>query len=368
VADGKVRLMKTPDEHDLLDAFADGELDETEHPDAAGRFRNDPECREYASNVSRLKDSLAAMWSEESAPAHVRERLHELLSRTGSHADAAVPANGAPGPADSQAWRATWSPRSVSMLAMAATIILAALIWQLWPAQRAPSVWVTRVSPRILRTATNLHDEVLAAGGALGEDRLIGTTEAEAQRLLSQALEIPVLAPDLSAQGYAFVGATQCVIGRLPAAHLLYRNNQTEVLLSLFSVRKLEMLPSRVAAAGALEVFEAETKGETAIAWHSGPATYLACAMLPPVQLRSVLGLSSLAALQSGHFELVHDVAALVGSEVPEYDAVQRVSDDEAPGGQEPAHAVPQWRRERKFPGQAEWIALVRRAIVMGCS
>jgi len=361
--------METPDEHDLLDAFADGELDETQHADAAERFRDDAECRRYASSVSRLRGSLAAMWSAESAPAPVRERLSEVLTQTGSPALTTESPNCVSEPLDSKAWRTTWSPRRVSMFAMAATIVLVTLIWQLWPQQRPPTVQVTRVSPRTLLTVTNLHTKALAAGGVLGEDRLIATTEAEARRILSQALEIPVLAPDLSGQGFAFLGATQCVIGRLPAAHLLYRRDQGGVLLSLFSVRKLEMLRSHVMAAGVLEVFEAETKSVTSLAWHSGPATYMACASLPSVQLRSVLGLSPLSATQSRRFGPVsNDARALATSEVSEYDALRRASTTAAPEQREPANVVSQRRPPSEAARHLEWIAIVQRAIVMGCS
>lgn len=184
MADGKVRLMGTPDEHDLLDAFADGELDDTRNADAAEHFRGDPECRRYASGVARLKGSLAAMWSAESAPAHLRERVRELLAQAETPAARTESPDRASAPPAPKTRRTTWSPRRVSMLAMTATVVLVALIWQLWPEQRLPMVQVTKVAPRILQTVTDQHGKALAAGGVSAENKLIATTEREAQRIL----------------------------------------------------------------------------------------------------------------------------------------------------------------------------------------
>ena len=368
MADGKVRLMETPEEHDQLDAFADGELDETLHADAANRFRDDPESQKYASGVSRLKGSLTTMWSAESAPKRVRGRLSEVLAQAETPEARAEPLGRAVGTAHRKIRRSTWSPRRVSMLAMAATVVLVALIWQLLPQQRMPTVQVTKVSPRAMLTVTDQHGEAIDAGGVFVENRLIATTESEAERILSLALEIPVLAPDLSERGFAFLGAARCLIGRLPAAHLLYRHEQSEVLLSLFSVRKLERLRSRVTAAGVLEVFEAETKGLTSLGWHSGPATYLACASLRPAQLRSVLRLSLSVTQSWNHWPEGKGVPSLVMSEVSEYDALEQSGAAEADGPRKPANAPSPRRGATEFARCVEWIALVQRAIVMGCS
>ena len=353
--------METPNEHDMLDAFADGELDEAQHADAAERFRKDTESRAYAEDVLKLKRSLTSMWASESAPTQVRERVGDALAR----ADSAQAASAGVDLQDAKLPRSAWSPRRVSMFMTAAAVVLAATVWQLWPEKRTQSVQLDRMSLRDVSSAIAIHRST-ATSGLNANERIAAVSEDEAQRTLSKALDITVLAPDLGHHGFAFTGARQCVVEGLPAAHVVYRHDASRLTLSLFSIPKLEKLRPRLSVAGVLDVFEARDKDLTTLAWHVGPATYVACTALPTVELLPVLGLPTPTARADLFQPDQETLVSLVMGEVLGYDTSRSAADPVAQP--ESTRSVGRRPPVPTMADGAKWIVLIRRAIVMGCS
>jgi len=354
--------METPNDHDLLDAFADGELDETQHAEAAERFRQDAESRAYVDDVTRLRESLRAMWSSESAPVAVRRQVREALGHVDVDEAAPVDEDSECGDVPGLAW----SPWRVPLAAVAATIVLGITVWLLWPPERGRPVQVSPMVVRDVSTAVKLYRE--AAADELGADaRIEATTETEARRALSSDLEIKVLVPDLSSRGFVFAGAGRCVVEEMPAAHAWYRREDGRAALSLFSAKKIEKLRSGGVAAGVLEVFVARRKDLTALAWHAGPATYVACADLPTGELMSVLGLSNATARVDWPLDDLPEFGSLVMNPPPSYDEARPVM-DQAPQGSPTVTPVARRSARPGVPPGLQWIGLIRRAIVMGCS
>jgi len=349
--------MDAPDRDPLLDRFADGELDPATHAEELERLRSDAEAQAHAAEVTRLKDALAASFSREQAPdeleARVRASLDDVAKRDSR--GARLPAS---------AWS---SSRAMPFLAAAACLVLAFGLWQWWPSAPRVEVHVRPIAANRLSSATDAHRSLIADLADRPEDALLQSDRHDAQRFLSGELGLPVQAPDLTHAGFAFVGSRHCTIERMPGAQLVYRHEASGRLLSLFTASRLEHLRTSKINRDIREVFAAEPDEYTTLAWHVDGATCLACASLPKTELLTTLGMGD--AIIKAAWRRTVDVpsAASLASRPWDRDRVRRQPLETANAGSADAsRADPRPRRSARGISAERWIALLKRAIVMG--
>jgi len=352
--------MDSPNRDDLLDRYADGELDAEEHAADVEEIEADPDQMAYVHGVRHLKNSLSAHWSGETAPSNagptVRATLDAIDQELGE-------AHGPPSPTTRSLWAGP-------VLALAAGLALAFGVWQWWPAPQKQKIQLVSIAANRVSTATDAHQEIVSAYAAYGSkklpDALLASSREDARRVLSDNLGLPIQAPDLTGAGFGFLGFRQCMVERMPAAQLVYRHEKSGVLLSLFTASKLHHLGPTSRVGGVREVFFAEPDGMTTLAWNANGATYLACAALPRSEVLSALGMANAVVRTAGLYRAAQRLAKIVTPPVPEYDvhgnvpfaAPTRLEGRSTSAAREPARPLP----------VRQWINLLSRAMIMGYS
>lgn len=352
--------MDSPNRDDLVDRYADGELDAEKHVADVEGIEADPDQMAYVHGVRHLKNSLSAHWSGEKAPANAEPTVRAALDAIDHELGEA---HGPPSPTTRSLW-------TVPVLAIAAGLALAIGVWQWWPTPPKQEIQLVSIAANRLSTATDAHKEIVSAYAAHGSkeppDALLASSREDARRVLSDNLGLPVQAPDLNRAGFKFLGARQCMVERMPAAQLVYRHEKSGVLLSLFTASQLHHLGKTSRVRGVREVFFAEPDGMTTLAWNANGATYLACAALPRSEVLSALGMADAVVRTAGLYRAAQRLAEIVTHPIPGYDVLEnvpsasptRLEDRSTPAAREPTRPRP----------VRQWINLLSRAIIMGYS
>lgn len=311
--------MDSPDHDDRLDMYADGELDAEKHAADVEGIEANPDQKAYVHGVRHLKNSLSAHWSGEKAPPDAGPTVCAALDAIDHDLGAGH------GPPRHCSRRLMAGPA----VAIAAGLALAFGAWQWWPAPPGQKIQLVSIEANRLSTATDAHQEIVAAYVAHGSqeppDALLASSREDARRVLSDNLGLPIQAPNLKRAGFDFFGSRQCLVERMPAAQLVYRHEKSGVLLSLFTAARLHYLGQPSRAHGVREVFFAEPDGLTTLAWNVGGATYLACAALPQSEVLSALGMANAVVRAAGLFRAAQRLAEIVTPPLPRYDVLEDV-------------------------------------------
>lgn len=358
--------MSKPTDHDLLDAFADGELDEAEHAEVLNRLRDDPECQTHVEGVTRMREALTTMWRSETAPDGARERVRAALR----NANEKIPVGARR--ADGGAFRLrphpyghVWSPWRVCVVGLAACAALVVVSWQFWPEGRKTRASVIDIPARLVSSANELHRATDPQTTSH-----VPTDRTAVQTALSAQLGLEVFAPDLGAHGYVFRSGRTCMVEDVPGAHLVYEHEKSHALLSVFSVPRIEWLRSPPPSPGVRQVFASDDGGLNTVVWHDRGQTFLVAGTVKRSDILTLLDMVELA-LRAGTSDAPGGAGIrFAAGTLSDYDAPVR---DES--GLDPESTLRADVRRTSRRGRAEpqgigsvWIGPVWQTIVMGRS
>lgn len=263
--------------HEVLEAYADGELDAVAHPDAVRHLDACHACRERVDDLHRMKAALKRTWGLDTAPEPVRRRVVAAID--------AVPepvGSGRSARRDFGAGRAGPSRPDRRMPALiavglAAAVVLAVAAWMNRPPSSGPRPTVTMIPSQLVADVRERHNSCVARehGGHHAAD-LPRAPRAIATHF-GRLMELSVIAPDLSSHGFELIGADSCAIQSGPTCHVLYRSLQSGAYLSVFTTRRLERLRFGPTRRGVRDYLAVADRGLGVLAWNDGPQTYLAC-------------------------------------------------------------------------------------------
>ena len=254
-----------------VEAFADGELSTERNLDALEHLKMCPGCVRRVDGIHSLKRALLRLEADTEAP----PRLRAAILARGDEASSPIGAG----------MRGWWLRAGVPLTAVAAGVVFALWMTGSWFEPR-PLPGQTTLLRALAVDARQQHRSCEVMGPdhhdpALPRD-LAGVASA-----MSRAIRLRVIAPDLSAAGYRFLGADRCGIRGRPGAHVLYQSTTSGLFLSVFTVpRVIDLQMNRVGGPDNASYFAATQDGLTVAAWSEGGQSYVWCARLPePVLL-----------------------------------------------------------------------------------
>lgn len=265
----------------FVGAFADGELDVAQNLEALEHLNVCRDCAAHVANITNLKTAIRRIYGRAETPNALRDQVLATLKTAARGSPQEVRTNSqAPSPPQH---------RLMAPLGMAAAIVVAVTVWQAWPAPSPKSGAITVVPGQTVRDVRTQHQRCLKAG-ALHHAADLPRTFSGIERLLSAELKLKVLAPDLSAHGFALVGADRCGILGRKGAHLLYRSVVSPTAISIFTVVHLGWLRSADHQGdGRYAYMSGSDDGIAVLAWHDGPQTYVACGDLSASALGDII-------------------------------------------------------------------------------
>lgn len=256
-----------------LDAFADGELDGTAFPAAVEHFHQCPRCAAEIAQIRELRGHLRHAWQCDAAPEGLSVRIVTNLDRAAPPKTLRIP-------------RRTFI-RGIS--ALAAAVVVAAGAWLYFGGNWSGSGGTGIAVPGRAAAMVRAQHRLCSAMGIRHHDESLSRDLATVAHRLSERLGFPVIAPDMAAVGFSFVGADACGLAGGPAAHVLYRAASGEGL-SVFSAPRMNgLLPESFATAKGKVFVVSTLENMSVMAWHEGGQTYLFCAELPPHELFDVI-------------------------------------------------------------------------------
>lgn len=265
----------------FVGAFADGELDVSQNLEALEHLNVCRDCAAHVANITDLKTAIRRIYGHAKTPDALRNQILAALKTVDRGSPREAPANSQT-PSHPQY-------RLMAPLGMAAAILVAVTVWQTWPAPSPKSGAITVVPGQTVRDVRTQHHRCLT-GRALHHAADLPRTFSGIERILSEELKLKVLAPDLSSQGFALVGADRCGILGRKGAHLLYQSVAGPTAISIFTVAHLGWMRSADHQGnGRYAYVSGSDDGITVLAWHDGPQTYVACGDLSADSLRDII-------------------------------------------------------------------------------
>jgi anti-sigma factor RsiW len=261
----------------FVGAFVDGELDVQLNVETLEHLNMCPECAKRAVEIDSLKVALVGMWRDERAPRGLRDRVASALEAdlTAVGEDSSVPFSdsGGPAPEPSPAWSRLAAP-----IAVAAALVLSVGIWHYWPSSEPQPGTQTVYARRAVRDVREQHLRCAALPGSEHHDQSLTRNLRTVAQRLSERLRMAVIAPDLSIDGFRFVGADACGIQGRPGAHVLYRSVADQEAMSVFTVDRMAEFNTRGGRrVGDREYFVSFEDPLSLVAWHEKEQTYVAC-------------------------------------------------------------------------------------------
>lgn len=265
------------------DRFVDGELDCSENQEVAEHLDLCAKCASHVEGIRRLKNALARTLDAGPTPQHLRDRILATL-----HTDStATPPITAKLPATK---RRVARNRFAVPLALAAALALFAAVGQMRPWAEPSHSHMTVSTAQIVEDVRAQHRACVAGRGAQHHDASLSRDLTTIANLLSQELELAVIAPDLARDGFELMGADRCGIAGRPGAHILYRSPSTGGTLSVYTVARMpEIEPNTPSQATNREYFTTADADLTVVAWHQAAQTYVTCGDVEPTQMVGML-------------------------------------------------------------------------------
>ncbi len=244
-------------------AFADGELTTERNLDALEHLKMCPDCVRRVDGIHALKRALTRLGAGEKAPAALAARivadLNSPAAKTGLYPSS------------------RWFRIGLVPMGLAAGFILAFWVSRPWSGPQIQPGQTTLLKALAV-DARDQHRRCEVMGPE-HHDPALPRELNSVVKPLSEQLRLRVIAPDLSAAGYRFVGADRCGIRGRPGAHLLYQSVARGLFLSVFTVPRLDDLQmNRFSGEDGHWYFAASDEELTVVAWSDGPQSYVWCA------------------------------------------------------------------------------------------
>ena len=254
--------------------YSNGELDENQRRKATDHVKACPECSAWANEIAILKHAVGRAYEDVSAPEGLRRRIQLSLE-----ADVATSVR-EQGPAVRRS-KVRMRLRLFVPVGLAAAILIAALLWWQWPGRpRHPGRLIT-VSGKVVDDIREQHRRCVLRRGVNHHDETLPRDLRGIADRLSAELQLAVIAPDYSAQGFELVGADRCGVMGRAGAHVLY-HSASDVALSVFTVVRIAAFSGRATSGDARdEYYVSWDEPLGVVAWHTGPQTHAICANLP---------------------------------------------------------------------------------------
>lgn len=255
-------------------AFADGELEGSKSLEARDHAETCPACSAHVAEIAVLKTGLARVFGGVRAPQRLRRQIEAALD-----AELATPKS-AVAPATRRRLR-LFAPMGV-----AAALVAAALLWWTSPWTSPTSRELVEVSGKVVNDIRQQHRQCVLQRGMNHHGEPLPHNLPGIVEHLSAELQLAVIAPDYSAEGFDLAGADRCGIMGLRGAHVLYYSRSTNVALSVFTVGRTTALGEPPGDRNRDDVYFVSWDDPLAVvAWHSGPQTHAICAALPGSRL-----------------------------------------------------------------------------------
>lgn len=339
--------MSCSDWETRLIAFADGEVSAEQAADLRAHLEQCPCCRELLGQMRSQRAALVRLWAGEGAPSGLRERVRSTVAQAAFEpveCGVEVPESGvidepchsSDRPRDG--WSSTrrveredeatfdrgscggvsYAARRRRRLGFAlATVGALAIGFALYQALLPPG-WIPRevtvVPGDRLAAVRQLHSDAVAARGTnltlpgKGDPGLSSEMLSEVAERLGAIVDLRVIAPDLAGAGFEIVAAGPVDVGSFPGAQVLYRS-RAEPELSVFTVPRMEGLPTAEPRRGARSFFASTLNKTSVVGWHEGAQTYMLCADVTQEALFQLV--DRVPTAERGLFESMRSVLAM---------------------------------------------------------
>jgi anti-sigma factor RsiW len=246
-------------------SYADGELDPQQAAEVEAYLKTSPEARALVEADRQLKASLARSFAKEAVPPGLAHRAFAQLE-------------------DKASSRRPWARRIVP-LGIVTAAAACVVIWVAVPEARQPKASGAEV--HLAGMIEELHLGCSAAGrNHHCEDLPAGDLDT-IRRVMSEKLQLAVLAPDLSSKGCAFESANYCSFPDHRGAHLIYVKDSSRIPLSVMTVDSMGgEMPCRCKKPyHGHAYFALHGERTNVVAWDHNGATYVICAELDEADL-----------------------------------------------------------------------------------
>ena len=253
-----------------IGAFADGELDPAAYAEAYEHLLNDPACAEKVAEIRQLKQAVARVLSADQPPEGLAARVQAALNEEAVTSGGTIPVDTSTG--------GRVGGRSIlrygRWLAIAAVVVFCVGVWQ----TRTDSRTVIRGAVQSAAAAVvEQHELCIREHGFDHHDESLSRELPVVADRLASRLGFAVLVPNLSADGFEFVGADRCGIREHPGAHALYHSEEQD-FLSVFTVAHMTDLDVPCGRrVGEHEYVIVVDERAGVVAWQDGGSTYAVC-------------------------------------------------------------------------------------------
>lgn len=266
-----------------INAFADGELDVRQNAEALEHVNTCTTCAGRVAQIASMKAALKRTCSDVHAPPALQDKIRSL-------SDAGTELSRVARPSHQPVLLAGLRLRTAVPLAMAASLVLAALLWQNWPQVGPTSADIAAIAGGIAEDVRQQHRLCASDGGLSHHDESLTRDPRKIAELLTRDLGLAILVPDLSTRGFELVGADRCGIMGRRGSHVLYRAAGGGAMLSAFTVGRLAALDPGIGDATPDDrCYVSFDDSVGVVAWHDGPQTHVLCAELPAAILQELV-------------------------------------------------------------------------------
>jgi anti-sigma factor RsiW len=272
----KQTIMDCRDFHNLVEPFADGELDAAQRAAAEGHVGGCASCAARVAEVRRLSTAMRRAFGESPAPPALRHRVALAISSAAEPA-AAEPRSVTQGP--SRWWLAP--------LAAAALLGFFMVNRESTPSADDHGVVAVGEDPaesvsRVVTGLRVLHRQATLAA-ATPIDPGPGTTPCGVEREMSRRMCQKVVAPDFSGHGMSLVKADRCDVVGAVGVQVVYRCGTSGTTYSVFTLpRDVPIGACDVETPGGRQYFVTCDENELiVVAWQDDTQTYALCAPRP---------------------------------------------------------------------------------------
>ncbi len=264
-------------------AFADGELEVQENLTALEHLNMCPDCVARVAEISHLKSALVREYGGIRAPAYLSNRIRLAF-------DSEVAETQVEHPADRDGRFGRLRVRLLVPLGMAAALVASVLLWQYRERDLPRHGTIAVVSERAAADIREQHVKCVRERGVNHHDEDLPRDLRAIASNLSLALDMEIIAPDLSTRGFDLVGADRCGIAGLRGAHVLYKAVPSQVPLSVFSVTRMHDLGCGSGGSGAAQYFVSSDEPLGVVAWQNEQQSYAICGRFPQATLLVLAG------------------------------------------------------------------------------
>lgn len=259
----------------LLDA--DGAVDSKKAQSLTAHLRECESCRARVAEEATLRNALRHAYQDVKAPDSTRAQVLERI-RT---------APTAPKVGGGSQRRFSWK----APLSIAASIMLAVVLWAQWPASEGPVVDTPADVVRLV--AADVRTLHLACVRRSSKGHHAADLPRDLHLIAEQLGEefgLEVEAPNLEAEGFTFLGADRCRFRGKAGAHILYGSDSKKTVLSLLTVARID----EIQAPGSNPSFKHPyivnvDQAPKVVLWSLGLETHAICADLPRDDLEAMV-------------------------------------------------------------------------------